>query len=93
MTATVISLASRRRPQRRTTETCAACSRGTDGCIRECYPHRLDSLARRLTLEADATEGELLVDRDTFARAMADAVAVIASITDECLSADERSTR
>lgn len=90
MTATVISLDSRRRPQRHGAETCPACARKRDG---ECFPHRLDSLARRLTLEAEATTGELLIDRDTFVRTIADALAVIATITDECLPEDERSTR
>jgi hypothetical protein len=90
MTATVISLADHRRPQAGGAGTCPACARKRDGA---CFPHRLDALARRLTLAADATDGELLVDREAFERAISDALTVIASITAECLSPDERSTR
>ncbi len=92
MTATVISLASRR-PQPRTRETCGACSRGADGRIRECYPHRLDSLAARLRLDLLDGEGELLVSRERFAGALVDALTVLDGITGECLPSDERNAR
>jgi hypothetical protein len=92
MTATVVDLASRR-AQPRTRETCHACRRGTDGSIVECYPHRLDTLARRVRVELLTTEGELLVPRETSAACLGDVLAVLESITDECLRSDERGTR
>jgi hypothetical protein len=92
MSATVISLASRR-AQPRTRETCTSCSRDADGGIRECYPHRLDTLARRVRVELLTTEGELLVPRETSAACLGDVLAVLESITDECLRSDERGTR
>lgn len=67
----------------------SVCSRGADGRIRECYPHRLDSLAARLRLDLLATEGELLISRERFASVLADALTVLDGITGECLPNDE----
>lgn len=88
MTATIVTLESRRRraPE---AATCELCARSRNG---GCYPHRLEALARRLSLALESTEGELLVSRDVLAVAVTDARGVLDGITGECLT-DERSTR
>ena len=57
MTATVVSLASRRR------NPAPACT---------CPRHSLDALASRIREVLDATEGELLIPREHLAAALAD---------------------
>ena len=59
MTATVVSLASRRR------NPAPACT---------CPRHSLDALADRIRAALDDTEGELLIPRDHLADALADLV-------------------
>ena len=59
MTATVISLASRRNP--------------ATGC--QCPRHQLDALAGRVRNHLDAHAGELLIPRDVLADVLADLTA------------------
>lgn len=91
MTATVIDLASRR-PQPRSRETCHACRSDADGVLVECYPHRLDSLARRVRVDLQFAENELLIPAGEVAGRLTDVLDVIGTITDECLIR-ERGTR
>jgi hypothetical protein len=64
MTATVVSLDSRRRPQE------PAC-----GCAR----HRLEALTARALAELAGTDGELLVDRELVARLVDDLCATVSA--------------
>jgi hypothetical protein len=77
VTAPVIDLASRRRPQR--TATCA-CRPDAP-----CYPHQLEALLTRLRVELLGAEG-LLIDRAHLERVVADAETVIDGISSECLA-------
>lgn len=56
----------------------------------QCYPHQLDRLAARLSDVLDRTERELLIDRDTFAATVTDALTVARGIAGECLPENER---
>lgn len=84
MTATVISLDSHRRNQER------ACYCADDFV---CYPHRLIDLAARIEDARGDVEQIRFCDYSTFNRLTADVLAVLASITDDCLPANERTAK
>lgn len=80
MTATVVSLASRRPAPP------PAC-----GCPR----HRLEELSTRISDHLDATEGELLVPRDQVADLLADVLTTVGSVfnPDRLPPENERTSR
>lgn len=85
MTGRVIDLDSRRpKPLERH----CGCQPG-----RQCYPHRLDTLAARLRAHLDDQEGELLVTLKTHETVVAGVLEVLDGITNECLSADRRTVQ
>ena len=70
---------------------CSNCASRSDGQL--CYPHRLDSLADRLRNDLAATRDELLVPSSAVAESLADALAVLNGITDECLTPTDLTRR
>jgi len=78
MTATVIPLLSRDRNQP------PAC---------DCHSHRLVALANRLRCDLAGSEGELLISREQYAGAVADALSTIDGIAASTLPDYVRTTR
>lgn len=90
MTATVVSLESRRKQRAQAARKCRACRPETGFT---CYPHQLARLADRVREAQGSHADALFVDPDEFAAVVGDVLAVIDRVTTTYLDNDERSAR